>query len=430
MHPSVFDPGAPGEPTALSDRLLTALGVRHESVRVRMHEPSGPPTAWCEPGAVHIRPPAVAAGFWDEGGLGRLMLAHEVVHAAQFQAALPPASTALLEMEADEIALRLLAGQACQVRLGASPQRLHWGRAGHYYTLYLAGLVAGADEYTAQRMAFYGQVPDLVREFDAPTQVAIRLRELDLPYDMAVNLYVGSKLGVKPDDPEVCCDVIEGLHCLTGRPASEEQARRTGILMGAGWGGLEFGIALHAFGDAWAHTDGGAMYRHDYGHASDGHNPDEIHRNQQKYKDYYNALLFVLRANIPCRVAPGSPSASTAAMVASSLDFMAKTMADGEDEKQQIPYLRMLIGQVSGGKSSNYAPADDPVPWAEFVGKGGAGNAIPNQDGAFRQIMELARAWRVSPRDTRPLAVRMAEVEAKREGEIKAIGTGARTMWR
>ena len=421
MHPSDVGPGAPGEVTALSDRLLAALGVRRGSVRVRIHEPSGPPTAWCEPGAVHIRPPAVAAGFWDEAGLGRLMLAHEAVHAAQFQAALRTAPVALLEIEADELAPRLLAGQACRVRLGASPRRLHWGRAGHYYTLYLASLVAGADDYTAQRMAFYGQIPDLVSEFDAPTQVAIRLRALDMPLDTAVNLYVRNKRGVTPDDPEVCCDVIEGLHCLTGRPASEEQSRRTQILMGAGWGGLEFGIALHALGDAWAHTDGGVMFGHDYGHARKGHSPDSINSNQQKYKDYYNALLFVLRANIPCRVAPGSPSAATADMVASALDSMAMSMADGEAEKQQIPFLRSLIGAVSSGKSSNYAPADDPVPWAEFVGKGGAGNAIPNPDGAFRQIMALAAKWRVTPRDTRPLQVRMAEVDAKRQNETNAM---------
>ena len=399
---------------------LTALGLSRTAARLHLHSPASQADAWCEPGIVHLRPPARQQGFWSPGGLGRLMLAHEAVHAAQFSADLPPARCDLLEQEAEALAPQLAAGSTCSVRRGAAPGRLHWGRAGHYYTLYLAGLVAGADDFTAQRMAFYGQVPDLVSEFDAPTQAAIRLNLLDKTGESVVGWYVGSKRGVEPADPEVCCDVIEGLHCLTGGSVTNERRRRRAIQMGAAWGTLEFGIALHAFGDAYAHAFRSSMFGHDYGHAIAGHWPDEINMHQQTYKDYYNDLLGILMSKVAKQSARRPSGAPSADQIAEMLDFMAKCMPDGEDEPTQIPYLRDLICEMSGSLgSAAYQPADDCIPWADFIKTPAAAAALKPED--FAKIMGFARAWRLTPRDPRPASVREQEIadRRKRQDEIR-----------
>ena len=413
------------DPEALLGDHLRALGLPDTVTRLHLHAPKPGPLAWCEPGTIHVRPPAQIEGFWTKGGLGDRMLAHEAVHTAQFSASFAPSSPMDLEIEAEYLAPRLAAGEACRVQLAAAPGRLHWGRAGHYYTVYLAGLVAGANETMAQRMAFYSQTPDLVSEFDATAQVANRLEILDLRWESPVGAFAGQDRGVRPADPEVCLDVIEGLHCLTGGPVTLERRKRKDILMNAAYGSLEFGIALHAFGDAYAHAFNSSMFNHDYGHAKRFHWPDEINMHQQVYKEYYSDLVWVFMAKVAKRSARRAPGAPSADKIADDLDSMARSMPDGDDEPTQIPFLSGLITQVSGSPFvTSYRPANECVPWADFITTAPAAalklGGPQGFDAIFQAIMGYAHQWRRSTPDSRPLEERLKAAKAKRkvEGEI------------
>ena len=406
---------------------LEALGLSRTAARLHVHAPFSRPAAWFEEETVHLRPPLQDRGFWSAGGLGPLMVAHEAVHAAQRSADLPRAPVVALEHEADVLARRLVTGEPCRVRLGGGPGRRHWGRGGHYYTTYLAGLVAGADPSTAQRMAFYCQVPDLVSELDATTQVATRLELMDMDGETPVGWYVGPNRGVRPADPEVCLDVIEGLHALTGAGVADERRRRRAILMNAGWGSLRFGIALHAFGDAYAHAFRSTMFGHDYGHAKLAHLPDEVSVHQQTYFDYYDDLLSVLTSKVAPVDTTRAPDAPTPEQVKLALRYMVIGLRDGDDEPNQIPFMQRLIGRMTtpSARVAN-PPANACIPWADFIKTAPAATlpmGDPEDGNDFAKILSTilgyGRAWRFTRPDPRTLDARMKEVDAKRKAEAQ-----------
>ena len=386
---------------ALSD-CLEALGLPPGAARLRLHSPAGRAAAWCEPGVIHLRPPGSGQARWRSSGGARQIIAHEAVHVAQFAASLSPGSPLLLECEAELLGPRLAAGHACRVSLGAAPGRLNWNRVGHYYTLYAVGLVAGGLERDAQRMAFYGQVPDLVSEFDAVTQAEIRLNILDMwGAAYARHSLAAAKPGVKPTDPEICLDVIEGLHCLTGGPVSAERSRRTGFLTQSSWGSLSFGIALHAFGDAWAHCKGGSMYGHDYGHAFDRHDPDNIHLHKPEYLDYVKTLHGIFKQKIAKSKHHSSVRRPDINELISKLGEIAD-QPDNEYENNQISKIRALIRSMSTQQALvAYQPDYDCKPWSEFIADGDGWDLKPSD---FQKIMDLGKAWRLTPRPSTPAA--------------------------
>ena len=172
------------------------------------------------------------------------VLAHEATHVVQRRRARAGAGVAglanALEAEAHDAAHAMLEGRQAACRLadyGGVPRA--WGLAGHYYTVLFVMLAAGVEKSLAGRQAFYAQMPDLVREFDAT--------------------FAGARLVVTPvvcagalESRQVDADytVQEGLHCLTGGNAESETRYRRGVLADASIDSLGFGVGLHPFGDS------------------------------------------------------------------------------------------------------------------------------------------------------------------------------------
>ena len=93
--------------------------------------------------------------------------------------------------------------------------------------------------------------------------------------------------------------VQRGLHALTGRHAAYEQKLRRGRVSNYEIDSFEFGLAIHPFGNSFAHVPigGTTMFSPGAGHAVDsltGRNPDVMRLHAQNYEDYVHSLLDIV----------------------------------------------------------------------------------------------------------------------------------------
>ena len=188
-----------------------------------------------------------------------------------------------------------------------------WGPAGHYYTVYFVMLAAGFSPEVARLRAVCCQLPDQVHDFDATAGA--------LDYMFGSGFDMGGFHSVHPAYPshreyvsgdlehgqvggwrsmphrETSTEILDrrredmevqaGLHSLTGISSEEETAFRRKILeTEAKADHLLFGLALHGFGDSFAHRQQGNekfMYKTGPGHGAElgdvGHTA-KIYRNQ------------------------------------------------------------------------------------------------------------------------------------------------------
>ncbi len=374
-------------------------------------------------GFIRLEVPTHEGNFWAEGGLGLRILAHEAAHVAQLAlSCAATASTCEVEREADRAIEPLLRDEPFRCELRPKSNQLHWNRAGHYYTIYYLSLVAGATETEAMRMAFFGQTPDLVSELDAPTQTAFQAQLKDswgsTAADVAVATnYTTSDPGKVPTDWEVCTDVIEGLHCLTGASVAQERSKRSAILATSGWGSLEFGIGLHAYGDAFAHCTGGSMYGPHHGHLFAGHDPDSIHLHIAEYKTYAQGLLSILNIKTA-----GKPRTQEKVAL-DGLASIAQRWNDNDDELNQIRDIRGLINDLSTQKALvAYEPPNTCIGWQAFLKTPYAGNFFKPDD--IDRILALGRQWRASRPDPRPAAAREKIVKDRIEMQSRMMDAG------
>jgi hypothetical protein len=250
-----------------------------------------------------------------------LVLAHEAVHAAQRVA--PGPGRLDPERDAAEGAVAVLAGRRHRVRARLAPTTAAaWGEDGHYYTCYVVGLMAGVDPEAARLRALFCQMPDEVHEFDATSAFWDMRRvsppdEDDMRYDRAsvsTRLYPGphgNTAFVQVENPTYTrrrkshdLAIQAGLHCLTGEKAMLERARRTATFQSIGQADhLTYGLALHAYGDSFAHmrvSDLGpgtaGMYRPGVGHGHDLHEPDLLGGRVNLYGHYVAGLYDRFRA--------------------------------------------------------------------------------------------------------------------------------------
>jgi hypothetical protein len=176
---------------------------------------------------------------------------------------------------------------------------------------------------------------------------------------------------------------------LTGAPAEVETTRRITILTGLDpvQESLVFGLALHAFGDSYAHraADGVTMYPPGAGHGPDsalaragrGAHLPEMHVHPDAmgpyhadlYIRYARAMLGLFLQRLPAGQRPGTPltpdalEANLRRVIASS-NAAADTPAE---HARQIALLReMARGIVSAGMHA-YAPEnEEDVPLDQF----------------------------------------------------------------
>lgn len=347
-------------------------------------------------------------------GADARILRHELAHVAQQRLwrdqAVPEAWT---EAEAH---LSALTGQAPRLPLDPRiPSR--WEEVGHYYTVYYVLFAAGVRDDLARRIAFYAQMPDEISDLDA-VRAGLSMATTDMPVGFAEWLreqtigrmedaylwvnngfasmlpYGGGYMGhrVPPrafEDFNRGLDVQAGLHALNGRPAEAETARRLRILQTIDpvANTMEFGLALHAFGDSYAHreADGAHMFPPLTGHAPDslafrapgsGHIPEmPVHPDcvgphhgdlYLRYAgDMYRAFLNVIPAGIRSAT-PLSPAALTANLrpVIAASDAAADTEAE---HIRQINLLRALARAIVPAGMNPYDPENqEDVPIDDF----------------------------------------------------------------
>ena len=335
-------------PSHLLEWLEDGLSERFADVEVQI----GGSQACAAPEHVFV-PEAVMTRLGSDAG--RLVLAHEFAHVAQFRRGISSAAHApahALEAEAGQAAAALAAGGSYSCRRPAAPgARLSWGVAGHYYTVYFVLLAAGLDAAMAKTLAFYAQMPDQVDELDATSagvDIMFSVRDAPVLRDVQIQM---------------------GLHALTGGDAEQETAGRARRLKGATLGSFEFGLALHAYGDSYAHRQIGhpsRMYEPGFGHAveyvhfRDAHSPDFTNRRCLLFKRY-GCELFDLVRTMP---GVGSARMSTS-NVGSAMDSI--TAVDGDSA--QIATVRAMTLYALQQKMDPYRPeAEKLQPWSSFRG--------------------------------------------------------------
>ena len=216
-----------------------------------------------------------------------------------------------------------------------------YGVPGHYYTVYFTSLATGMDPGTAARNAFFSYLPDMVYDFDAVNREAV-----------SIGRWKGV-LAPKQNEAESTerNRIHIGLHALTGGSAEAEREHRTQALRAQVPGTLGFGLASHAFGDAYSHsqltwsdaarfaTDGSAreaqspqepaLYGPGLGHAAHLTWPDLIERRPALYTEYAGALYDVYAEK------PGTP-------LLDRTEFMAviERVAAAPDQQAQINVFR------------------------------------------------------------------------------------------
>lgn len=342
---------------------------------------------------------------WNSASF-RYLLAHELAHVAQKRRgwlASRRVSEDQLEKEACAGAMAALCGRPAPF---LSPDacvgpRLY-GPAGHFYTSFWASLAAGFDLQAAKRIAFYTQMPDQVKELDA---TAAGLSMAASAGTMASSFIPsgpdedGDSIAAKTAANRQASQnmmmqtiVQEGLHALTGKAAEVETSFRAGklkdVLDQHKCGEpilLRIGLAVHAYGDSFAHRDirtGTFMYSPGAGHAvellgpNDPHSPDNLNLRQDLYCRYGQSLYGLLKDGAAAKVNVGED------------DFVSqlKAVAQETTERAQADHIIVNIRNILYSTGVGITPktfddfdpvsedreftkqlsADIPPPWDRF----------------------------------------------------------------
>lgn len=343
---------------------------------------------------------------------GLLVLAHELAHVTQSRLrkkVVIDEAHCLNLLEALEIEAAKAAVEVCSGRPGlcrvanTSGQILAWGEVGHFYTIYFVMLAAGADPKLSQRVAFFTQFPDEVEELDAAT-IGFRYFLSKASNSLALSGGAGGPRLVLPSEInryleadaalEDSLHIQRGLHALTGAPAKAETARRTKILQEINLLSpnfeFDFGLALHPFGDSFAHRDGDHMYKPPLGHGLHGHTPDTISSKRAKfYADYIEAVYSIAISKVPT----GSRRLSQDETTSSLLQLCPVGSALNSPQRLQAAFIRDWSKAKMGQTMSDYNPlAYDVVPFVEFIKKPYSQLAGVKLN-ALERARNLSRKW-------------------------------------
>lgn len=309
---------------------ISAKGIRVEWADDSPTDPTGDVRAWAEPDRIVLGPEILSDRVWRWSDLGKRVVGHEVAHVAQFRASAPTRAVGPLaadvEADAHRAALAALAGHPYRCRVAIPTRsRWFWNRLGHYYTVAYCAHAAGLSGPTAHRLAVLSGLVDQCHEFDAVTAavVFIRISERMGNNMPALSYIAGRATGVDAakserlylslngnDDARTllyCMNVSGGLHCFNSESSLVWQRNMYSFLNKRKLDDLDFGIALHVFGDTYSHSygsdgsvlkTGGPTYANIRGHAWDGPVPDNIYKRNHVYYDYAKKLyeLFCAKA--------------------------------------------------------------------------------------------------------------------------------------
>ena len=406
-----------------------------------------------------------------------IVLAHELAHVVQKRRPAPASAGALLspryrarlEAEAHLAAVEAIRGGRPACRLPDVPGiPSAWGPAGHYWTCYFVMLAAGVKEDEAQKRAFFCQMPDQVREFDAscagidwaeldlgiprgsplwgqfpstdpqsvPTHVVThvthaRSRFTDFEEYTTTTQYiepVPQTLKAEMEQRQLDLDISEGLHSLTGGNASGEVMYRELQLVLHSDDPLAYGLALHAYGDSYAHqdmSDSELMYAPIVGHSigllrpgeakdttgsyfgramDNAHEPDDISNPKPGRSSLYHFYVRNLY-RIVCSTLGNKPRISQAAVLDALkklTDMKFVEMVNGfDDDHKQIIKSSAVRGAIRDSLKiapAPYQPETEPGDyWRRFWPNHSAIITNANKRGAqevFDQVREIGHQWR------------------------------------
>jgi Domain of unknown function (DUF4157) len=307
------------------------------------------------------------------------VLAHELAHVMQKERAKTCEQSfaeqdisAVLEAEADEVASQILSGRrVSKITPDPSPEPRCWGPAGHYYTVFLASNMAGLSLEDCKSNAFYAQMPDQVTELDAipaGTEWVKRLFHRGNTYNT--------------DRMVVDRNVQIGLHALSGWAAESETTYRKKILDRLDPGSFEFGLALHPFGDSYAHrilNGGERMYMAPAGHLVEAdvqdatiphlltgaHRPDRMELRPKLYREYGLALydMFIERWKINLSL---DTKQQRRRSFEAALDVISSVTSE-DSQIGKIGEMKDFDGGLELRILNAYFPEmQDEVPWEQF----------------------------------------------------------------
>jgi hypothetical protein len=301
-----------------------------------------------------------------------------------------------LEHEAETTALAFQAGAARpQLSPDPLPVPRAWGPAGHFYTVYWVSRIAGAEDSTAERLAFYAQMPDQVSNLDAKLAGIAWAKSAFWPSGPIRERMVG---GENRFD-SATYQIQAGLHCLNHREGKAESKRREAILRklpADNFLEFSFGLGLHALGDSFAHrNDDGMTFIAPFGHAGAGKSFDErIVKlgteidNLSKHSDRYNE--YCLRMYHTVGDCFGNKTAEERRSVLPEVGHNITKILEKTDELQQIQVIKRFYTDRRG----SYQPEKlEPMPWADFRLR------YPSFTAGWmpEKAQALAEAWTVSP---------------------------------
>ena len=202
---------------------------------------------------------------------------------------------------------------------------------GHFYTVFAMALASGMAPNTARRIAVFSQAPDEIQELDAIGTTVIyanRLTQASNKKQAGVAETAAERAAL--EEAAARAEFVHvGIHALSGAPAEGERAKRASILLGLKPGTPEYGAAVHAFGDSFAHTEplsrnipdipgpemSPFLAQHQFGgegdfptgHGRAGTTPDQIDWRPQLYARYGMSLYGIFRAQAPAVAIASTP---------------------------------------------------------------------------------------------------------------------------
>ena len=164
--------------------------------------------------------------------------------------------------------------------------------AGHYYTTYMVAVASGCSRSDAYNLAYHSQMPDETPELTAFESV----------FKTGAKILRGDKQLARNQ---------QHLHSLTGGKGkgavAERRAQLKGLVSSKGLSAEQRGLAIHAFGDSFAHTytrgvpiqndrstSQDAVFGRPLGHAGAGHLPDLISARPELFNSYVDNLADAL----------------------------------------------------------------------------------------------------------------------------------------
>jgi RHS repeat-associated protein len=257
---------------------------------------------------------------------------------------------------------------------------------GHYYTTYIAAIIAGRPT-AAAALAFYSQLPDEVLPFTA-------FEARPGPVSKALGNYA-TEGAVAP----FFDDVQRLLHSLAGGLAAPRRECLRKMLSDASLQTWEKGFLIHAFGDSYAHSrvddqrtisvidfasdtptreanpnfGQDVLYEAPFGHAGDLSRPDYVTLRPDLYGRYLSALVGAISSAPLGQSQQSQIQAVLTQVKAAATKFSG--LSDDTRARQEIQFFRQLATSSDFGYPANgYAPeqfgALTPTEFARGPGAG------------------------------------------------------------